>query len=53
MLSLLDKCSMVDCNLVHTPEIAKELMAEPGGSVPLNKKDTIEYQRIVGSLIVL
>ncbi|CAM9483573.1 unnamed protein product, partial [Ascophyllum nodosum] len=53
VLSLLDKYGMADCNLVHIPVIGNELTAEPEGSVPLSKEDTIEYQRIVGSLISL
>ena len=51
VLSLLDKYGIADCNLVHTPGIGNELTAEPEGSVPLSKEDTIEYQSIVGSLI--
>ena len=53
VLSLLDKYGIADCNLVHTPGIGNELTAEPEGSVPLSKEDTIEYQSIVGSLIFL
>ncbi|CAN0397043.1 unnamed protein product, partial [Ascophyllum nodosum] len=52
VLSLLDKYGIADCNLEHTPGIGNELTAEPDGSVPLSKEDTIEYQSIVGSLIL-
>ena len=53
VISLLDKYGMADCNLVHTPGICNELTAEPEGSVPLSKEDTIEYQSIVGSVIFM
>ncbi|CAN0034543.1 unnamed protein product [Sphacelaria rigidula] len=51
--SLPQKCGMSDCNAVHTPGIGNELTAEPKGSVPLDKDDTLDYQSIVGSLIFL
>ncbi|CAM9900949.1 unnamed protein product, partial [Sphacelaria rigidula] len=44
---------MSGCNAVHTPGIGNELTAEPEGSVPLDKDDTLDYQSIVGSLIFL
>ncbi|CAN0087386.1 unnamed protein product [Sphacelaria rigidula] len=53
VMSLLQKCGMSDCNAVHTPGIGNELTAEPEGSVPLDKDDTLDYQSIVGSLIFL
>ncbi|CAM9859694.1 unnamed protein product, partial [Sphacelaria rigidula] len=53
VMSLLQKCGMSDCNAVHTPGIDNELTAEPEGSVPLDKDDTLDYQSIVGSLIFL
>ncbi|CAM9934493.1 unnamed protein product, partial [Sphacelaria rigidula] len=53
VMSLLQKCGMSDCNAVHTPGIGNELTAEPEGSVPLDKDDTVDYRSIVGSLIFL
>ena len=53
VLSPLDKYGMAHRNLVHTPGIGNELTAEPEGSVPFSKDDTIEYQSIVRSLIFL
>ncbi|CAM9801280.1 unnamed protein product [Sphacelaria rigidula] len=53
VMSPLQKCGMSDCNAVHTPGIGNELTAEPEGSVPLDKDDTLDYQSIVGSLIFL
>ncbi|CAN0399791.1 unnamed protein product [Ascophyllum nodosum] len=53
MMSLLDKFGMVDCIPVHIPGNGNELMVEPEGSVLLYEEDIIEYQSIVGSLILL
>ncbi|CAM9120594.1 unnamed protein product, partial [Sphacelaria rigidula] len=53
VMSLLKKCGRSDCNAVHIPGIGNELTAEPEGSVPLDKDDTLDYQSIAGSLIFL
>ncbi|CAN0048524.1 unnamed protein product [Sphacelaria rigidula] len=53
VMSLLQKCGTSDCNAVHTPGIGNELTAEPEGSVPLDKDDTLDSQSIVGSPIFL